>query len=261
MLLASVEGTAAEPWPASPPFQQAHLESRPGGRQVVLLVGMAGSSHWSASVEIDPASDAALFDVACRMHGRADWLGSRYRVSGRQAACESEKLRSRTRSHRRAWRERTVAGARTGDGRRRGALGAGGRRSSRRSGRRRIGNGPDRAVAISSLGSLGALTDCPPCTAGVESRCEPSAAGFWLPAVFFPLRQTLIRRGASFRMAVPCRWFFGLMWPSAARLAASGAMFEQIEKLRQDYTDKYVVVDATRPELARFSGSPARSRP
>ena len=31
-------------------------------------------------------------------------------------------------------------------------------------------------------------------------------------------------------------------------------MFEQIEKLRQDYTDKYVVVDATRPELARFSG-------
>ena len=93
LLLASVEGTAAEPWPASPPFQQAHLESRPGGRQVVLLVGMAGSSHWSASVEIDPASDAALFDVACRMHGRADWLGSRYRVSGRQAACESEKLR------------------------------------------------------------------------------------------------------------------------------------------------------------------------
>ncbi len=31
-------------------------------------------------------------------------------------------------------------------------------------------------------------------------------------------------------------------------------MFEQIEKLRQEYTDKFVVVDATRPELARFSG-------
>src|SRR5215510_11405033 len=31
------------------------------------------------------------------------------------------------------------------------------------------------------------------------------------------------------------------------------AMFaEQIEKMKHDYTDKYVVVDANRPELARF---------
>ena len=29
-------------------------------------------------------------------------------------------------------------------------------------------------------------------------------------------------------------------------------MFEQIERTKQQYTDKYVVVDATRPELARF---------
>lgn len=31
-------------------------------------------------------------------------------------------------------------------------------------------------------------------------------------------------------------------------------VFERIEKLQQDYTDKYVVVDASRPELARFAG-------
>jgi hypothetical protein len=31
-------------------------------------------------------------------------------------------------------------------------------------------------------------------------------------------------------------------------------MFDQIEKLKQDYTDKYVVVDAGIPELARFAG-------
>jgi hypothetical protein len=31
-------------------------------------------------------------------------------------------------------------------------------------------------------------------------------------------------------------------------------MFDQIEKLKQEYTDKYVVVDASRPELARFDG-------
>ena len=29
-------------------------------------------------------------------------------------------------------------------------------------------------------------------------------------------------------------------------------VFENIEKLKQDYTDKYVVVDASRPELRRF---------
>jgi hypothetical protein len=29
---------------------------------------------------------------------------------------------------------------------------------------------------------------------------------------------------------------------------------EQVEKLRQQYTDKYVAVDTARPELARFKG-------
>ena len=31
-------------------------------------------------------------------------------------------------------------------------------------------------------------------------------------------------------------------------------MFEQIEKLKREYTDKYVVVDESRPELGRFKG-------
>jgi len=35
-------------------------------------------------------------------------------------------------------------------------------------------------------------------------------------------------------------------------------MFDQIEKLKQEYTDKYVVVDASRPELARFDGFTGR---
>ena len=30
--------------------------------------------------------------------------------------------------------------------------------------------------------------------------------------------------------------------------------FDQIVRLQRDYTDKYVVVDASRPELARFGG-------
>ena len=31
-------------------------------------------------------------------------------------------------------------------------------------------------------------------------------------------------------------------------------MFDRVAKLKQDYTDKYVVVDANQPELARFKG-------
>ncbi len=33
---------------------------------------------------------------------------------------------------------------------------------------------------------------------------------------------------------------------------------ETIERLRQQYTDQYVVVDASRPELARFQGMTGR---
>src|SRR5207249_979348 len=35
-------------------------------------------------------------------------------------------------------------------------------------------------------------------------------------------------------------------------------MFDQIEKLKQRYTDQYVVVDASQPELARFQGFTGR---
>ena len=31
-------------------------------------------------------------------------------------------------------------------------------------------------------------------------------------------------------------------------------VFEHIEKLKREYTDKYVVVDLSRPELRRFEG-------
>src|SRR6185437_9859496 len=35
-------------------------------------------------------------------------------------------------------------------------------------------------------------------------------------------------------------------------------VFDQIEKLKREYTDKYVVVDAGRPDLARFRGITGR---
>ena len=77
-LLASLEGTPDDLWPASPPLQECHVESRPDGRQVALLVGRAGRSHWSLSVLCDPAAGSFFFEAACRLSGDPAWLGSRY---------------------------------------------------------------------------------------------------------------------------------------------------------------------------------------
>ena len=79
VILESVEGTPNQNWPPSPPLQELHLESRPDGKQLALLVGMAGNSHWSMSVEFDPAAGKALFDVACRVKREPGKLASTYR--------------------------------------------------------------------------------------------------------------------------------------------------------------------------------------
>lgn len=78
-LLESIEGTPDDDWPPSPALQELHLEERPDGRRLALLVGMAGTSHWSLSVELDPVQRRALFDVACRVKRPPGKLGSAYR--------------------------------------------------------------------------------------------------------------------------------------------------------------------------------------
>ena len=80
-LLASVEGQPDDPWPSSPPWQELHVERR-GELQVALLVGRAGHSHWSMSVEPELAADGFLFDIACRTSGEVGFLGSTYRLAG-----------------------------------------------------------------------------------------------------------------------------------------------------------------------------------
>ena len=72
-------GRDRDPWPASPPLQQGSLEPSSRGRQMALLIGMAGKSHWSQSVETDSAATSLTFDVACRVHRQPVWLGSSYR--------------------------------------------------------------------------------------------------------------------------------------------------------------------------------------
>ncbi|HUG66682.1 MAG TPA: hypothetical protein VMM76_02955 [Pirellulaceae bacterium] len=74
----SVEGSSTDVWPPSPPLQQLSVEELRPKTQVALLVGMAGKSHWSMSVE--PVSDRAafVFDVACRADDSVEQLGSGY---------------------------------------------------------------------------------------------------------------------------------------------------------------------------------------
>ncbi len=80
-VLHSKEGRDHDLWPSSPTLQSVHVEPRPSG-QVALLVGMAGVSHWSASVLADVARGRATFDIACRSTSAPRWLGSSYRWHG-----------------------------------------------------------------------------------------------------------------------------------------------------------------------------------
>ena len=76
-LLTSVEGNDQAIWPPSPPLQQLTFEERPRG-PIALLIGMAGTSHWSVSVEADQARAQICFDVACRIGQPPRFLGSTY---------------------------------------------------------------------------------------------------------------------------------------------------------------------------------------
>lgn len=75
-LLASQEGTPQQAWPPSPPLQALERQTLADGRQVALLVGMAGRSHWSASFELEPGGQTLRFDLACRHAGQPGWIGS-----------------------------------------------------------------------------------------------------------------------------------------------------------------------------------------
>ncbi len=79
-LLRSCEGTDQQAFPPSPPLQQIAIQSLQQ-RHVALLIGMAGRSHWSVSVESDGTDRRLHFDIACRMAaGGEASLASTYQV-------------------------------------------------------------------------------------------------------------------------------------------------------------------------------------
>jgi hypothetical protein len=89
--LRSVEGADGEAWPASPPLQSLHVEEQ-AGKQVALLVGMAGKCHWSAAVELDAGHSRLRWDVACRVRGgEPRWLGSSYQSDAKMRSINARR--------------------------------------------------------------------------------------------------------------------------------------------------------------------------
>ncbi len=80
-LLASIEGDADQIFPPSPPFQHLERDIARDGSRVVLLTGIAGRAHWSASVKLSRAAPHVSFDVAARIHAPPERLGSTYRFA------------------------------------------------------------------------------------------------------------------------------------------------------------------------------------
>lgn len=89
VVLESCEGTPADAWPASSPLQSLSIEELTPGAPVALLVGMAGKSHWSASIERLSGNNGWRWDIACRVSVTPDFLGSTYRLPQIQAGQES----------------------------------------------------------------------------------------------------------------------------------------------------------------------------
>jgi hypothetical protein len=77
-LLASLEGTADDDWPPSPPLTNVEVVQQ-GHRQQAMLLGMAGRSHWSATVIANESARRMEFEMACRLKEPPQHLGSSYR--------------------------------------------------------------------------------------------------------------------------------------------------------------------------------------
>jgi hypothetical protein len=74
------EGSPADAWPPSPPLQQLHSQEI-DGRPTVLAVGMAGSTHWSASFQPDGSSTLSM-EFAARVDLREEiHLGNAFVLS------------------------------------------------------------------------------------------------------------------------------------------------------------------------------------
>jgi hypothetical protein len=89
--LRSIEGTSSDEWPPSPALQSCSVQKIRPGVTAAFLVGMAGKSHWSASVEAITGEGKLVFDLACRLSSIPQWIGSTYELLKEEAG-ESREL-------------------------------------------------------------------------------------------------------------------------------------------------------------------------
>lgn len=74
----SIEDGPDARWPASPPLVDLSTATI-AGRQTLVAIGLAGRSHFSASITPHPSRpDTFLFEIACRIHEPDAGLGSTY---------------------------------------------------------------------------------------------------------------------------------------------------------------------------------------
>lgn len=86
-LLRSVEGQDQSDWPDSPPLQELNQHSV-DDREAILGVGMAGKSHWSASINRELRGGELNLELACLARsydaaaavGQRPFVGSTYHV-------------------------------------------------------------------------------------------------------------------------------------------------------------------------------------
>lgn len=78
LLAESCEDQQESAWPSSPPYQQIDHCVLADGREGLVGVGMAGTSHWSVAIEA--RENSLWWDVACRVHRVPEFLGSVYEV-------------------------------------------------------------------------------------------------------------------------------------------------------------------------------------
>ena len=90
-VLESVEGTAADPWPPSPPLQQIHEQTLAAG-PVVWGLGAAGNGHWSASFSWqktdESLSSRLCVELALRSSDSINNAGSTYHLLAPQTTLE-----------------------------------------------------------------------------------------------------------------------------------------------------------------------------
>jgi hypothetical protein len=86
MVAESVEDGPDARWPRSPPLVDLSTATI-AGRPTLVAIGLAGRSHFSASIAPHPTRpDTLLFEIACRIHEQDAGLGSTYAMAPAPAA-------------------------------------------------------------------------------------------------------------------------------------------------------------------------------